>query len=375
MALARHIATVVTSECDIPTPALVVDRSRVQRNVQRAAEYAATHGLKLRPHAKTHKSPTQAKAQLAHGAIGLTVAKVGEAFAMAEVCDDLLVGYPIVDAFRAQQIGELATRCTIRVAVDSEAAIGALAQAASRNGATVGILIDVDVGFHRTGIATPQQAIHLAACAEQSANLRLDGIFCFPGQIVARPGEQRDALAHVDRVLHEVISALHNGGFEVDIVSGGSTPTLSTAHHVTALTEIRPGTYIFNDWNCASGGWCEIEDCAASVLCTVVSTTVEGKCVIDAGSKSLARDPHFQQPASAGFGYVVEHPEASIFRLSEEHGEVDIRMLKQPPRLGDRVHVIPNHICPGVNLHDNYWLRRDPHHYETHPVVARGCVV
>ena len=364
-----------TCEEEIPTPSLIVDLNQVTRNVRAMADYAESHGLALRPHIKTHKSITIATLQLKHGAVGLCVAKLGEANVMADVAEDLLLGYPIVDVYRANRIAQLAGRKKIRVAVDTLQAIECISAAASAAKATIGVLIDIDVGFHRTGVQDPETALTLAKAVERQDSLRLDGIFCFPGHIVGAADQQDAELAAVDRILQQVIELWREHGLAAATVSGGSTPTSRTSHQVSALTEIRPGSYIYNDWNCVSGKWSLLDDCAARMLATVVSDAVPGKVVIDAGSKTFSRDPHFLHPDTAGFGHVVEYPHARITRLTEEHGEVDISACDQPPQVGQRIHVIPNHICPCVNLQDRFWLQHGPDEFECLPVDARGCVV
>ena len=164
-------------------------------------------------------------------------------------------------------------------------------------------------------------------------------------------------------------------GLQARIVSGGSTPTAFQSHLVPEYTEIRPGTYIYNDMNTVRGGYCRLDDCAARIVCTVVSTAVPGQVVIDAGSKTLTSDRCSPAPDS-GHGYVVEYPEAVITRLSEEHGQIDIRACSQRPQIGERVTVIPNHICPCVNLQDARLVaRRRQGELRELPIDARGRLV
>jgi D-serine deaminase-like pyridoxal phosphate-dependent protein len=165
------------------------------------------------------------------------------------------------------------------------------------------------------------------------------------------------AMRDVAALVQESRDLFHRDGLECRIVSGGSTPSAARSHLVHGITEIRPGTYVYNDWNTVSGGWCSLDDCAARVLCTVVSTAVPGKCVIDAGSKTLSSDRLMTDPQGGGFGHVFGCQGASITRLTEEHGEVDTTRLERKPKLGERVWIIPNHICPCVNLQDLAWLR------------------
>jgi D-serine deaminase-like pyridoxal phosphate-dependent protein len=163
-------------------------------------------------------------------------------------------------------------------------------------------------------------------------------------------------------------------GLQARIVSGGSTPTAFQSHQIPEYTEIRPGTYIYNDMNTVRGGYCGLEDCAAHVVCTVVSTAVPGQVVIDGGSKTLTAELCPAAPDS-GHGYILEYPEARIAKLSEEHGQVDIRACRAGPQLGERVTVIPNHICPCVNLQDAVWWRDEEGRLQELPIDARGLLV
>lgn len=362
---------------DLLTPAIVIDGGVVEQNLRRLAAYAKSRRLNLRPHTKTHKSVRFAAMQLEHGAAGLTVAKASEARVMARVAGelDLLVAYPAVDAARSTGLGELAHDVgALRVAIDSTHAVDLLAAAARSAATTIGALVDLDVGYRRTGVQTPQSALALAQHISRAGGLRLDGIMFFPGHVWEPPAEQAPALQAIDALIGEVKSLWSRHGLDATIVSGGSTPTAYQSHLMQNLTEIRPGTYIFNDMNCVAGGFCEIGDCAARVVCTVVSDAVPGQVVIDAGSKTLTSDRCHPAPES-GHGLIVEFPAAKISRLSEEHGQVDVTKCDRAPKLGQRVTVIPNHICPCVNLQDRvFWLQENE---APRPVAvdARGLVV
>lgn len=362
-------------EDQIPSPSLIVDMAVVERNIQRMAYYARQHKIQLRPHTKTHKTVRLAQLQMAAGASGLSVAKVGEAFVMAQASDDILLAYPAIDRFRCETLAKLALEKTVRVAVDSTEAMHALAKAAREVSATIGILVDVDVGYHRTGVQTPCHAVELAQQIDQTAGVRLDGIMIYPGHIKEPAGQQSAHLQAVSTTLESVIDLWKTNGLHASIVSGGSTPTAFQSHQVPQLTEIRPGTYIFNDKNCLTGGWCDIEDCAARFVCTVISTAVTGKAVIDAGSKTLTSDRSMHDPENGGFGLALEYPEAKIVRLTEEHGELDITKCAKAPKLGERIHLIPNHICPCINLQNSIWLRCPDGSFEEQPVDARGKLI
>ena len=350
---------------------MIIDEATVRRNLKRMADYVAQHGLGLRPHTKTHKSVAMGRLQLEYGAIGLTVAKAGEAEVMAEAGDDVLVAYPALDPIRTGRIAELARRKTIRTAVDSTTAADAIASAAQAAGAIIGLLVDIDVGHHRTGLQSPQAALELAQHIDGLAGVRLDGLFCFPGHIMGPPDSQAAELTEVAAILDQTLSLWQAHGLQATIVSGGSTPTAFQSQLVAALTEIRPGTYIYNDGNCVAGGFCTLEDCAAQVVCTVISNAVPNKVVIDAGSKTLTSDLLFTDPHHAGYGHVVEYPQAKIVRLTEEHGEIDLTACQSRPDLGDRVSVIPNHICPCVNLQEHVYLRRTNGTLEPLPIDAQ----
>jgi D-serine deaminase-like pyridoxal phosphate-dependent protein len=340
---------------DVPTPALVIDAKVAEQNVQRLATYASKHQLGVRPHTKTHKNREMAALQIAAGAIGLTMAKVGEAEALSDLCNDLLIAYPTVDAARVHRIAELARNHTLRVAIDSTYAANAIAEAARSAKTTVGLLVEIDVGMGRVGVAQPDDALHLAQYVAGLQGARLDGLTCYPGHIWDAADQQAKALGAVAAKLQETLDLWSRSGLKAGIVSGGSTPTAYQSHLVPQYTEIRPGTYIFNDVNEWRGGYAAFEDCAARIIATVVSDAVPNQIVIDGGTKTLTSD--LCHPAKdSGYGYIVEYPKAKITRLSEEHGQVDVSGLEERPRLGERVSVIPNHICPCVNLQDRIWL-------------------
>lgn len=355
------------------TPALLIDLDVVDRNISRLADYARTKKIGIRPHTKTHKSLVMARKQISTGAVGLTAAKAGELEIMSQASDDLLLAYPAVDAHRCERIAKLARGKTIRVAVDSPQALDALSTAAANAGATIGILVDLDIGFHRTGLQTPAQALELAQTVAKKTSLRLDGLFIYPGHLWAEPIEQSRQLAAIADVIAETLSLWKASGLEAKIVSGGSTPTAYQSHFIPQLTEIRPGTYIYNDMNTVNAGFCGLDDCAARFVCTVVSNAVPGKVVIDAGTKTLAADRNAAMPDS-GHGHVVEYPAARIVRLSEEHGEIDVSKCDRAPGIGQRVHVIPNHICPCVNLQDGAWIRGNDKRLEWLKTDARGML-
>lgn len=361
------------SASDIPTPALVIDVAIVRSNIERLSRYGAEHKIAIRPHTKTHKSLNVAQLQIDRGANGLTVAKAGEATCMAHVAHDLLVAYPAFDPVRAGILARLARERTVRVAVDSLLAVESLADVAAREPTTLGVLVDLDVGLGRTGVQSALDALELAQAIDRFPSLRLDGLMIYPGHVWDPPDKPSSALTEIGDKVTAVLDLWARHGLHASIVSGGSTPTAYRSHLIPNLTEIRPGTYVYNDMNTVRGGYCEIGDCAARVLCTVISTAVPNQVVLDGGSKTFTSDRCVPDP-HAGFGYLVDYPQARITRLTEEHAQVDVSACERRPQLGERLQVIPNHICPCVNLMDKVqW--RDGDRYTPVPVDARGALV
>jgi D-serine deaminase-like pyridoxal phosphate-dependent protein len=236
----------------------------------------------------------------------------------------------------------------------------------------VGVLVDIDVGLHRTGVQTPDESSRLAKRIAASSRLRLDGLFCYPGHIWSAKDEQGAELAAVEQTIQGHRTRWKSEGLEVRIVSGGSTPTAYQTHLSPSVNEIRPGTYVFNDLNTLRGSYCALEDCAVRIVATVVSTAVPGQCVIDAGAKTLAADRCISAPDS-GHGLIVEYPKARIRHVSEEHGQVILSESDAKPKVGERVTIIPNHVCPTINLTDFAWWMT-PQGVERLTIDARGKV-
>jgi D-serine deaminase-like pyridoxal phosphate-dependent protein len=353
----------------IPTPAIVVEAATVRRNLARLANYASANSLGLRPHTKTHKSAMLARMQIDHGAIGLTVAKAGEAQVMGKVCGDILMAYPAVDPARCTALAELARDHVIRVGIDSIEAAQSLASAAAAQNVTIGLLIDLDVGLHRTGVQSPRDAVELVGQAQRLKGVRVDGIMFYPGHIKDGSETALRMLGEVNAIVSEAVELFKKTGIDTKVVSGGSTPTAYLSHVVKSMTEFRPGTYIFYDMTGVRGGYAQIEDCAARVAATVVSTAVPDQFIMDCGSKTLTNDLCSTAPQS-GHGMVLEYPHATIVKLTEEHAQVECKGTR--PKVGERVTVIPNHICPCINLQDRLYWRDGDNPLEPIPVDARG---
>jgi D-serine deaminase-like pyridoxal phosphate-dependent protein len=356
----------------LETPALVVDLDRLDANLGRAAEYAATHGLALRPHVKTHKSPYVAAAQLRLGAKGLTCATPREAEVMSDVCDDVLLAYPPVGRARARRLASLPSSLRVIAALDSELAAIELARAARDARREVGVYVELDLGMKRVGTTTVDAAVALARHVSEIDGLTYEGLAFYPGHIREPMAEQDSALEALDAALSRALERFHEAGLPPRVVSGGSTPTMWRTHEVPGVTEIRPGTYVFNDRQTVATGACSWDDCALTVLATVVSTAIPGQAVIDAGTKALGREP--MADARAGFGQLFERPEVVVTRLSEEHGVLDLGDSDWRPAVGDVVRVVPNHVCICVHLQDEMYGLRGGRLERSWPIAARGRV-
>jgi D-serine deaminase-like pyridoxal phosphate-dependent protein len=343
----------------LDTPYLAVDLDVLDRNLDRTAALTGASGLALRPHAKTHKCVEIARRQLDRGAVGLTVATVGEAevFAGAGVAD-LFIAYPLWPVGpRAARLRALAERVALRVGVDSAEAVDVLAPVLA--GTPAEVVVEVDSGQHRSGVR-PELAAGVAAAARR-AGLRVAGAFTFPGHGY---GPGRAAAAAADEA-----AALGAAAVDGPLRSGGSTPTVALADP-GALTEVRPGVYVFNDAQQAELGTCGFADVALTAVGTVVSASGR-QVVLDAGGKVLGAD----QPAwASGFGRLPDHPDARVVALSEHHATVLFPDGAPPPlRRGDVVRVAPNHVCAAVNLADELVAVRAGAVVDHWRVAARGA--
>lgn len=347
---------------DLDTPAALVDVDRMESNLRAAAGYCREHNLSYRPHAKTHKSSVLARKQLDVGAVGVTVATPQEAQAMAREVNDILVAYPFMANSKLSKVLSLPERVRLSFALDSAAALRALAEAARMRGREVGVLVEVDVGLKRVGVPALNDALRLAREMAETPGVRYDGILLYPGHIRMPAVDQTRAIQALSNQLADLLGSLGEAGLAPSVVSGGSTPTFFRSHEICGMTEVRAGTGIFNDRTTALLDGCAWTDCAYSVLATVVSTAIPGQAVVDAGSKALAKEGvngFFPDPSTAaGFGCVLDRPELKVTALSEEHGVVDLAKSDWRPRPGDLVRIVPNHVCVSVNLFARLWQVR-----------------
>ncbi len=358
---------------ELETPALIVDLDILEHNLRKVADYAKAHDLRLRPHTKTHKSPEIGRLQIESGAVGLTVAKVGEAEVMVNSgTPDLLVAYPVIGRSKLERLAEVAKKTRVTVALDSLLVARQLSDAAREAQVTFGVLAETDVGLGRVGVPPGDELLQLAQGIERLPRLTLEGITFYPGHIKQHGEEANQALEKLAATVREILDCFRAAGMEARIVSGGSTPTLFRSHEVTGLTEIRPGTYVYNDVNTVRTGACAWDECAASIVVTVVSTAArKGQMIVDGGSKTFSSD-RLVGSSELSFGRVMEAPDCLFHSMNEEHGYVDIRHAGREFSTGDRLRIIPNHICVAVNLHERVYGVRHGEVERVWAVEARG---
>jgi D-serine deaminase-like pyridoxal phosphate-dependent protein len=359
---------------ELSTPALVIDLDVVERNLDRMANLCRQQGVALRPHTKTHKTPEVARLQVERGAVGVTVAKVGEAEVMgASGLDEILVAYPVLGREKLKRLAALARERSVLVSLDDEATAQELSRAASEAVAKIGVLVEFDSGYQRCGLQPGPGVAKLAAKIIKLPGLKFRGLMTYFGTVWGSAEERRAEARRMIDPVARALEALTAAGLQAEIVSGGSTPAAEFSGNIPGLTEIRPGTYVYNDLNTYYQGACRLEDCAARVVTTVVSTAVPGHAMIDAGSKTLSCD-HLSSGSEKGFGHIFEVPDAPLFKLSEEHGHVDTTHSSHEFKVGQVLSVIPNHICTCVNLHDEMFLVRKEQVVGSWRIACRGKI-
>jgi D-serine deaminase-like pyridoxal phosphate-dependent protein len=374
---------------ELRTPAVLIDQSRIERNIERMQTAADARHIRLRPHAKTHKSPVLARQQIARGAVGVCCAKLGEAEVFADAgIEDIRLPYPL-NPVNGARVLALVDRLRLSFIVDDlEVARGwsAVMREAHRD---VDVLVKVDVGFHRCGIDPDDvKAAEMVARVAELPGLRFRGLLSHAGQAyLAASEDETAAIALTEgRLLTTLADAVERIGPKVEEISVGATPTARFSLLQERLTEMRPGNYIYYDRTQVGLGAASWDDCALTVLARVVSTPAPGRIILDCGSKTLTNDLARGFGKTPGYGTVfsdldVRQPDESLVieRLSEEHAAarvLDDRSSSAGHRLktGDLVRVLPNHSCVVSNLVDAVWIERDGEILGELPVAARGCI-
>jgi len=347
---------------ELDTPCIVIDQTIALANIQALQDHCDAAGLALRPHIKTHKMVAFARAQIEAGAVGINCQKIGEADIMADGgLDDILITFNIIGAAKLERLRRLAGRVRrLSVTADSAATVAGLSAAFADAERPLEVLVECDTGAGRCGVQSPEAACDLAAIIPASPGLSFGGLMTYP----AVGGAQAAAAFMTDTV-----AKLAAEGLDCPVVSTGGSPDMASAAPLGIFTEYRAGTYVYNDRSLVARGACDWKHCALGVLATIVSLPAPGRAVIDAGSKSLTSD----LLGLEGFGHVAGSIDTAIVSLSEEHG-----VLHHSPadvyRIGQRVLVIPNHVCVVTNLFDQAWLIKADGELVRVPVDARGTV-
>ncbi|WP_338722115.1 D-TA family PLP-dependent enzyme [Devosia sp. XK-2] len=353
----------MTHFSELDTPAVLIDLDRAEANLKKAQDAADRAGIALRPHIKTHKLPFFAKRQVELGAVGVTVQKLGEAEVMADAgLTDLLLTFNIIGAAKRSRLKALHNRVTIRTVADSAECVAGLAETFTDPAHPLGVFVECDTGMGRCGVQSPNAALDLAQQIIAAPGLAFAGLMTYPAA-----GKYQAAA----QWLADARTVFSTARIDLPAITTGGTPDIWHMDEAARVaTEYRPGTYIYMDRSQVAAGAAGFDDCALTVLATVVSRPTPDRAIIDAGSKALTSD----LLGLTGHGHVVEYPEAKVVGLSEEHGTLDLSACTSKPAIGDVIRIIPNHCCPVTNLFDQVHLIRDQALVETMDVAARGKV-
>lgn len=346
----------------LDTPAILVDLDVAEANIAKFQSYCDSHGLKVRPHIKTHKLPRLAHYQIKQGAIGITCQKISEAEAMISQggIEDVLITYNILGEAKTKRLRALSEKVRLSVVADNATVTEGLSKAFADAPAPLPVLVECNTGADRCGVATPREAAELAQMITGLPGLKFLGLMTYP---------PNGRLSEVAEWLSEAKDLITAKGLNVEVISSGGSPDMWQAHQMPLATEYRIGTYAYNDRSLVNRGVCTWDDCALTVLATVISVPSKHHAVIDAGSKVLTSD----LLGLTGHGHVLGRDDLMIDQLSEEHGRIasqqDINL-----KVGDQLRIVPNHACVVANMLDHVELMRGNTHLETTTVVARGQV-
>jgi D-serine deaminase-like pyridoxal phosphate-dependent protein len=325
---------------DLDTPVPVIDVTVVERNVLQWQSRCDMLRIHNRPHVKTHKLVGLAQYQIAQGAKGITVQKLGEAEVMADAgIRDMLLTFNVVGGHKLERLAALAKRTDITVVADNLEMIEGLSAAAGAAGRDISVLVECDTGAGRNGVQSPAAARALAQAIDTAPHLSFGGLMTYAGT-----GQRLQAEAF----LEDARALIEKAGLEVRVISSGGSPDMWRDEGLANLTEYRAGTYIYFDRSLVTRGTCDYEDCALKVLTTVVSRPTDARAIVDAGTKSLTSD----LLGLEGYGVAHEWGDAIVYNANEEHGYLDVSHLLDKPSVGSRMHITPNHVCPVTNLFD-----------------------
>lgn len=345
----------------VSTPAVLVDLDVAQANIDRFQRHADAAGIRVRPHIKTHKLPLLAKRQIAAGAIGITCQKISEAEAMISQggVTDVLISYNILGREKLAELRKLAQKVRLGVVADNATVVQGLSETFADAADPLSVLVECDTGAARCGVATPAAAAELAGMIAAAPGLRFAGLMTYP---------PANRCAGVADWMQAATRACEAAGLDVTLISTGGSPDMWQAAPLGPPTEYRIGTYVYNDRSLVARGICGWDDCALSVLVTVVSVPAADRAIIDAGSKVLTSD----LLGLTGHGHVLGRPDITIAALSEEHGTLKAEAIDL--QVGQRLRIVPNHACVVANMLDQVHLVRGAQYEGPTEVIARGKV-
>lgn len=359
----------------IDTPALLIDYPLMLANIKAMQEKADRYGVGLRPHTKTHKMPEIARLQMDAGAAGITVAKVGEAEVMADNgLNDIFIANEIVGPGKLARIRALKRKAKVRLGIDDRHQVDELEAVFADEHAPVEVLIEIEVGEVRSGIADEQRLIELVNYVKSKNKVVVKGVFCHEGHTY-KAKDIADCIAsalEAQRRILRMADVVRGQGVPIDTVSIGATPSMMQAEILAGITEIRPGTYIFMDVGQGSALG-DFGKCAATVLATVISKPTGERIVIDAGAKALtSQNRSTGICATPGYGLVKNSAGVRLAGMFDEHGIINSRELSEQLSIGQKIEIIPNHICPCCNLYDQAYLVSDGQIIRTLDILCRG---
>lgn len=365
MAVSYSIPEAGTLKSSLPTPALIIDQASLEHNLACMASFFADRPAKLRPHFKTHKCPILAHKQIRAGAIGMTCAKLSEAEVLAEAgIKGILIANQIVDPAKIARLAELAREGRLIVAVDQADNLRQISEAALRAGSQVNVVVEVDVGLHRCGVQPGQATLDLARLATRYAGIHFAGLLGYEGHaVLVTDAEQRaHAAREAMRALVDTAELIRRAGLPVEIVSAGGTGTYDITGTFPGITEVEAGSYPLMDTKYRRLGLPFRN--ALSLLATVISTPTPDRAIVDAGLKVLTTEN--------GLPEVNSRPGVTLMSLNEEHGRLQVDPEQASLRVGDRVELIPSHVCTTVNLHDRYYVMQNSRLVQIWPITGRG---
>src|SRR4029079_16898220 len=357
---------------DVDTPALIVELDALERNIAAMAAAVEDRGMRLRPHAKSHKSPDIARRQIAAGAVGICCQKVGEAEAfVAAGVTDVLITNEIVGTAKLARLALLSRNASLGVLVDDRANVAALAAAMRAAGASIDVLVEVDVGAHRCGVLPGAPALELARAIAGGSGLRFAGLHAYQGaaQHLRRPAERRAAIARAAELAFETKARIEQAGIECATVTGAGTGTFTLERDSGIYTELQPGSYVFMDADYGRNEHADGEirfEQSLFVWTTVMSTPAPDRAIVDAGLKAFAVD--------SGMPLVADGSRLELIKASNERGVVRIAPGTTAPQLGERLRLVPGHCDPTVNLYDWIVAVRNDRVEALWPVAARGAL-